>query len=283
MNILTEDEIEQIALQTFEEQGYEIINGISLERAYNEVVLTSRLVDAIARFNPTIPIEVREEAVKNVLRVQHTTLLANNEAFHKLLTEGVDVKGREGTDNKTFKVWLMDFENPFNNDFVAVNQFTVVEKHTNKRPDVILFINGLPLVVIEIKNATSENATIKNAFDQLQTYKQAIPSLFNYNSILIATDGWFAKAGTITSDWSRFSGWKIPPPAVSTPLAGIVAEPADKYNSTLFSTTQNHLEMDLMLHGMLKKRVLVDLIRYFVVFEKSKEKTIKKIAAYHQY
>ncbi|WP_310559167.1 type I restriction endonuclease subunit R [Flavobacterium sp.] len=280
MNILTEDEIEQIALQTFEEQGYEIINGIGIERAYNEVVLTSRLVDAISKLNPNIPNDVRDEAVKNVLRVQHTTLLANNEAFHKLLTEGVDVKGREGTENKTFKVWLMDFENPLNNDFVAVNQFTIVEKHTNKRPDVILFINGLPLVVIEIKNATSENATIKNAFDQLQTYKQAIPSLFNYNSILIATDGWFAKAGTITSDWSRFSGWKIPPASKEN---NKLAEPSSTYNSTLFPSEQNHLEMDIMLQGMLDKKVLIDLIRYFIVFEKTKEKTIKKIAAYHQY
>lgn len=280
MNVLTEDEIEQIALQSFEEQGYEIINGISLERAYSEVVLTSRLVDAIAKLNPTIPYEIREEAVKNVLRVQHTTLLANNEAFHKLLTEGVDVKGREGTENKTFKVWLIDFDNPLNNDFAAVNQFTIIEKHTNKRPDVILFINGLPLVVIEIKNATSENATIKNAFDQLQTYKQAIPSLFNYNSILIATDGWFAKAGTITSDWSRFSGWKIPPPPKEN---NKVEDTGTTYNSTLFPKEQNHLEMDIMLQGMLDKKVLIDLIRYFIVFEKTKEKTIKKIAAYHQY
>lgn len=280
MNVLTEDKIEQIALQTFEEQGYEIINGISLERAYSEVVLTNRLENAITKFNPTIPIEVREEALKNVLRVQNITLLANNEAFHKLLTEGVDVKGREGTENKTFKVWLMDFENPLNNDFVAVNQFTIIEKHTNKRPDVILFINGLPLVVIEIKNATSENATIKNAFDQLQTYKQAIPSLFNYNSILIATDGWFAKAGTITSDWSRFSGWKMPP----TPKENNrVEESASTYNSTLFPSEQNHLEMDVMFQGMLEKKTLIDLIRYFIVFEKTKEKTIKKIAAYHQY
>jgi type I restriction enzyme R subunit len=281
MNILTEDAIEQIALDTFAEQGYEIINGTTIDRAYSEVVLTSRLADAIDKLNPNLPNEVRDEAVKNVLRIQHTTPLANNEAFHKLLTEGVDVKGREGDQNKTFKVWLMDFDNPDSNDFIAVNQFTIVEKHTNKRPDIILFINGLPLVVIEIKNATSENATIKNAFDQLQTYKQAIPTLFNYNSILIATDGWFAKAGTITSDWSRFSGWKIPPS--KSDKLNIVSEPISTYNSTLFPIEQNHLEMDIMLQGMLEKKTLIDLIRYFIVFEKTKEKTIKKIAAYHQY
>lgn len=281
MNILTEEEIEQMALQTLQEQGYEIINGATIERPYNEVVLTNRLQNAIDKINPEIPADIREEALRNVLRVQFTTLLTNNEAFHKLLTEGVDVKGREGEQIKTFKVWLMDFQNPENNDFAAVNQFTIVENHNNKRPDVIIFVNGLPLVVIEIKNATDEKADIKAAFNQLQTYKQAIPSLFNYNSILIATDGWFAKAGTITSDWSRFSGWKIPPTKSETSNA--VAEPDTTYNSTLFPKEPTFLEMDVVLNGMLDKRTLIDLIRYFVVFEKTKEKTVKKIAAYHQY
>jgi len=281
MNILTEEEIEQMALQTLQEQGYEIINGSTIERPYNEVVLTNRLQNAIDKINPEIPAEIREEALRNVIRVQFTTLLANNEAFHKLLTEGVDVKGREGEQIKTFKVWLMDFQNPDNNDFAAVNQFTIVENHNNKRPDVIIFVNGLPLVVIEIKNATDEKADIKAAFNQLQTYKQAIPTLFNYNSILIATDGWFAKAGTITSDWSRFSGWKIPPTKPENSNA--VAEPDTTYNSTLFPKEPTYLEMDVVLNGMLDKKTLIDLIRYFVVFEKTKDKTVKKIAAYHQY
>jgi len=281
MKILTEEEIEQMALQTLKEQGYEILHGAIIQRPYSEVVLTNRLQNAIDKINPEIPAEIREEALRNVLRVQFTTLLANNEAFHKLLTEGVDVKGREGEQIKTFKVWLMDFQNPDNNDYAAVNQFTIVENHNNKRPDVIIFVNGLPLVVIEIKNATDEKADIKAAFNQLQTYKQAIPTLFNYNSILIATDGWFAKAGTITSDWSRFSGWKIPPSRAET--SNVVAEPDTTYNSTLFPKEPTYLEMDVVLNGMLDKRTLVDLIRYFVVFEKTKEKTVKKIAAYHQY
>jgi type I restriction enzyme R subunit len=281
MNILTEEEIEQIALQTLKDQGYEIINGATIERPYNEVVLTNRLQNAIDKINPEIPAEIREEALRNVLRVQYTTLLANNEAFHKFLTEGVDVKGREGEQIKTFKVWLMDFQNPENNDFAAINQFTIVENHTNKRPDVIVFVNGLPLVVIEIKNATDEKADIKAAFNQLQTYKQAIPTLFNYNSILIATDGWFAKSGTITSDWSRFSGWKIPPTKPEN--QNLVAEPDTTNNSTLFPKEPIYLEMDVVLNGMLDKKTLIDLIRYFVVFEKTKEKTVKKIAAYHQY
>ena len=280
MNILTEEEIEQMALQTLQEQGYEILNGASIERAYNEVVLTNRLQAAIDKINPEIPADIREEAARNVARVPFTNLLANNEAFHKLITEGVDVKGRDGEQIKTFKVWLIDFQNPENNDFTAVNQFTIIENHNNKRPDVIVFINGLPLVVIEIKNATDEKAHLKAAYNQLMTYKQAIPTLFNYNSFLIVTDGWFAKAGTITSDWSRFSGWKIP----ETQPENIVAEPNDSlYNSTLFPTPTANIEMDVVLSGMLNKKTIIDLIRYFIVFEKTKEKSLKKIAAYHQY
>lgn len=280
MNILTEDEIEQMALQTLQEQGYDILNGADIERAYNEVVLTNRLQAAIDKINPEIPADIREEAARNVARVPFTNLLANNEAFHKLITEGVDVKGRDGEQIKTFKVWLIDFQNPENNDFTAVNQFTIIENHNNKRPDVIVFINGLPLVVIEIKNATDEKADLKAAYNQLMTYKQAIPTLFNYNSFLIVTDGWFAKAGTITSDWSRFSGWKIP----ETQPENIVAEPNDSlYNSTLFPTPTANIEMDVVLSGMLNKKTIIDLIRYFIVFEKTKEKSLKKIAAYHQY
>lgn len=280
MNILTEDEIEQLALQTLQMQGYAVIGGATIERPYNEVVLTDRLQAAIAAINPDVPADIQEEALRQVLRVPSTNLLANNEAFHTMLTEGVDIKGREGEQIKTFKVWLLDFGNPDNNDFAAVNQFTIVENHQNKRPDVIVFVNGLPLVVIEIKNATDEKADVKTAFAQLQTYKQAIPSLFHYNSLLIATDGWFAKAGTITSDWSRFSGWKIPP---QQGLPNTVQEPYDRYHTTLFNQGPNHLEMDVLLTGMLDKPVLLDLIRHFIVFEKTKERTEKKIAAYHQY
>ncbi len=267
MNILTEEEIEQIALQTLQEQGYETIAGSSIERLHTEAVLTTRLQNAIDTINPEIPVAVREEALRNVLRVQHTTLLANNEAFHRLLTEGVDVKGRDGEQIKTFKVWLIDFQNPEANDFVAVNQCSIVENHTVKRPDIIVFINGLPLVVIEIKNATNENTTIKNAFDQLQTYQKVIPTLFNYNCFLIATDGWFAKAGTITSEWSRYSSWKIP----------------QNNSKDVIHYAQTHSEMDIVLNGMLGKKTLIDLIRYFIVFEKTKERTLKKMAAYHQY
>ncbi|WP_345332324.1 type I restriction endonuclease subunit R [Mucilaginibacter defluvii] len=277
--MLTEEEIEQMALQTLQKQGYEILNGASIERAYNEVVLTNRLQAAIDKINPEIPADIREEAARNVARVPFTNLLANNEAIHKLMTEGVDVKGRDGDQIKTFKVWLIDFQNCENNDFTAVNQLTIVENHDNKRPDIIVFVNGLPLVVIEIKNAINEKADLKAAYNQLQTYKQAIPTLFNYNSFLIVTDGWFAKAGTITSDYSRFSGWKTP----EAQFENTFSEPEEKYQTTIFPSSSGNVEMDVVFSGMLNKKTLIDLLRYFIVFEKTKDKTVKKIAAYHQY
>ncbi|GAA4924569.1 type I restriction endonuclease subunit R [Mucilaginibacter defluvii] len=279
MTMLTEEEIEQMALQTLQKQGYEILNGASIERAYNEVVLTNRLQAAIDKINPEIPADIREEAARNVARVPFTNLLANNEAIHKLMTEGVDVKGRDGDQIKTFKVWLIDFQNCENNDFTAVNQLTIVENHDNKRPDIIVFVNGLPLVVIEIKNAINEKADLKAAYNQLQTYKQAIPTLFNYNSFLIVTDGWFAKAGTITSDYSRFSGWKTP----EAQFENTFSEPEEKYQTTIFPSSSGNVEMDVVFSGMLNKKTLIDLLRYFIVFEKTKDKTVKKIAAYHQY
>jgi type I restriction enzyme R subunit len=158
---------------------------------------------------------------------------------------------------------LVDFNNPENNEFLAINQFTIIEHNQNKRPDIILFINGLPLVVIELKNAVDENATLKTAFNQLQTYKQAIPSLFTYNELLIISDGWDAQCGTITSDWGRFMSWKTKDG----------------------KTTEDELtpQMEVMFNGMLNKSTLLDLIKHFIVFEKDKHKILKKVAAYHQY
>jgi type I restriction enzyme R subunit len=157
----------------------------------------------------------------------------------------------------------MDFNVPEQNEFLAVNQFTIIEGNQNKRPDIILFINGLPLVVVELKNAVDENANVKSAFSQLQTYKQAIPSLFTYNELLIVSDGWDALCGTVTSDWGRFMSWKT------------------KDGKTTADTLQP--QMEVMFNGMLNKKTLLDLIHHFIVFEKSKDKTLKKIAAYHQY
>lgn len=269
-NTITESEIEEIALSYLQGLGYTYQLGTVIspdgdhpERQYNEVVLVTRLRDAIDKLNPNISQDAKEDALKKVLRTESPNALINNENFHRYLTDGVDVEMRTESGIRGEKIYIVDFENPENNEFLAVNQFTVVEGNQNKRPDIILFVNGLPLVVIELKNAVDENANLKSAFNQLQTYKQAIPSLFTYNSLLIISDGWDASCGTITSDYGRFMTWK----------------------SKDGQTTADHLQpqMEVLFHGMLNKHTLLDLIRQFIVFEKSDSKTLKKVAAYHQY
>ena len=270
--ILYESDIEQIFLESLrDENGYgilygpDLLEGASPERGYSEVVLKNRLRTAIERINPHVPAAAREEAFKKALRTQALTVIDNNEACHHLLTEGVDVKFSIGEGkSRTDKVWLVDFVIPENNEFLAVNQFTVVENNVNKRPDVILFINGLPLVVIELKNATDEKADVQAAFNQLQTYQQVIPSLFTYTAFEVISDGWFAKAGTISSGYSRFMEWKS--------VDGIHVV-----------DSKNQPELEPLIKGLLNKKTLLDVIRHFIVFEKAKDKTIKKLAAYHQY
>ena len=269
-NSITENEIEEIALSYLKNLGYSYILGTDIspdgehpERQYTDVVLATRLRDAIDKLNPTITQDAKEDALKKVLRTESPNTLINNETFHKYLTEGVDVEVRTVDGIRGEKVYIVDFANAENNEFLAINQFTIVEGSQNKRPDIILFVNGLPLVVIELKNAVDENATIKSAYNQLQTYKQAIPSLFTYNELLIVSDGWDALCGTVTSDFGRFMSWKTKDG----------------------ETTADHLQpqMEVMFYGMLNKKTLLHLIRQFVVFEKSDTKTLKKVAAYHQY
>jgi type I restriction enzyme R subunit len=267
---LRESEIEEIALGYLQGLGYAYQLGTVIspdgeqpERQYNEVVLTARLRAAIDKLNPTLSEDAKEDALKKVLRTESPNALINNETFHRYLTDGVDVEIRTESGIRGEKVYIVDFNNPENNEFLAVNQFTVIEGNQNKRPDIILFVNGLPLVVIELKNPVDENANLKSAFNQLQTYKQAIPSLFTYNSLLIISDGWDARCGTITSDYGRFMRWQT------------------KDGKT--EASHNDLGMQILFEGMLNKHTLLDLIRHFIVFEKSDSKTLKKVAAYHQY
>ncbi|MDB4920646.1 type I restriction endonuclease subunit R [Mucilaginibacter sp.] len=270
MNPISENDIELIAIAYLQGLGYQYLNGVDIgpdgsspERQYNEVVLVERLRSAIDRLNPGIAHEAKEDALKKVLRTDSPTALINNETFHRYLTEGIAVEMRVNSGIRGEIVYIADFENYERNEFLAVNQFSIVENNQHKRPDIILFINGLPLVVIELKNATDENATIKSAYNQVQTYKQAIPSLFTYNELLIVSDGWDAKCGTITSDWGRFLSWKT------------------KDGRTTADTLTP--QMEVMFNGMLNKQTLLDLLSHFIVFEKSKDKTLKKVAAYHQY
>ena len=277
-NRLTESEIEEFAIKQLERLGYEYIYAPSIapdtERAsYEDVLLNERLKNAIRRINPTIPHDSQEEALKEIQRINSPELLNNNEAFHRMLTEGVKVSYQKDGNQRGDLVWLIDFENPENNEFVVANQFTVIEDGNTKRPDVILFVNGLPLVVIELKNPADENATIKSAYKQLQTYKTIIPSLFTYNGFMIISDGLEAKAGSLSAGMTRFMAWKS----------------ADGKEEASHLVSQ----LETLINGMLNKETLLDLIRHFVVFEKSKKEdsktgvttisTVKKLAAYHQF
>lgn len=278
---LTENAIEQLAIELLVKQGYSYTHGAELapdaahpERAsFSDVFLDGQLRDAVARTNPSIPLDAQEQAVKEVLRISPLELLAANESFHKLLTNGVEVEYQHEGRTKGDKVWLVDFDHFDANDCLVVNQFTMIENHINKRPDLILFINGLPLVVIELKNPASENATVRSAYEQLQTYKNTIPSLFVANGLLVASDGLEARMGSLSAGFTRFMAWKT----------------ADGKQEASHLVSQ----LETMIRGVLSPATLLELIRHFTVFEKIRKEdpktglttveTVKKIAAYHQF
>ncbi|MBO7490383.1 MAG: type I restriction endonuclease subunit R [Bacteroidales bacterium] len=281
MTKLTESDIEQMTIEILQSRGYEYLYGPDIapdgqspmRTSLGEVVLREKLEAAVRRLNPSLPAAVLDEAVKTVLRIGSTDLLADNEQFHDLLTQGVTVSVHEEGEERGKKVWLVDFDDPWNNDFAVVNQFTVVENGHNLRPDVVLFVNGLPLVVMELKNAADEEATITAAYNQIETYKSQIPSLFIYNELIVISDGLEARAGSLSAGLSRYAAWK----------------------SEDGETVASHLkgELEVMLNGMLNPKTLLDLVRAFTVFEKDKHEdkatgqltitTVKKVAAYHQY
>jgi type I restriction enzyme, R subunit len=281
MSKLTENHIEAYAIELLDKHGYKYIyapdiayDGENTERDnYAQVLLLKRLENAVKRINLHIPADAQAEAIKEIQRIASPELLTNNETFHRLLTEGIPVSKRVDGDDRGDRVWLIDFKNPYNNEFVVANQFTIIENGNNKRPDVILFVNGIPLVVMELKNAVDENTTIYSAFKQVETYKAIIPSLFTYNGFVVISDGLEAKAGSISSGFSRYMAWK----------------------SADGKAEASHLvsQLETLIQGMLNKENLIDLIRHFIVFEKSKKEdaqtgittisTVKKLAAYHQY
>lgn len=237
------------------------------------VLLLGRLQSAVKRINHSIPVDSQEEAVKEIQRIASPEMLTNNETFHRFLTEGIPVSKQVDGNERGDRVWLIDFKNPYNNDFLVANQFTIIENGHQKRPDVLLFVNGIPLVVMELKNAADENTTIRSAFKQIGTYKALIPGLFTYNAFAVISDGLEAKAGTVSSDLSRFMAWK----------------------SADGKAEASHLvsQLETLIVGMLNKETLLDIIRHFIVFETSKKEdtttglttitTVKKLAAYHQY
>lgn len=219
------------------------------------MILIDRLRQAVGRINPGVPTDAHEDAIKQILRLNSPELIANNENFHRMLTEGIKVSYQKDGHSRGDLVWLVDFNNIYKNEFIVLNQYTVIENNINKRPDIVLFVNGLPLVVIELKNPADETATLHAAFRQIQTYKEAIPRLFAYNGFIVISDGLEAKAGTISSNISRFSAWKTADGKVeASPLIG---------------------QLETLIKGMLQKHTLLDLIRHFIVFEKMKKEDKK--------
>ena len=404
MTRITENSIEEFAIELLEKLGYESVYGPDIapdgdtstgsmfdkRESYEQVLLIDRLRKALKRINRNMPADILEDALKEIRRIHSPELLTNNETFHRFLTEGIPVSKRVDGDDRGDLVWMIDFKNPYNNDFLVVNQFTVVENNHTKRPDIILFVNGIPLVVIELKNAADENASIRSAFRQIETYKSLIPTLFTYNGFVVISDGMEAKAGTISSGFSRFMAWPV---CVQRTGRKSVDGKAFMYNkfytyviecedgsyyigqaSDLASRWNQHLcgqgaewtkthkpiriihheifpsreeavarekelktgfgrkwikreieagrnkpffpdgeteiraksnsdtitwhqgyisQLETLILGMLNKKTLIDLIRHFIVFEKTKKEdpetriitinTVKKMAAYHQY
>ena len=269
----TESIVEQAALAWLESLGYLVLSGpeiapgeVAAEREhYGQVWLPHRLRQALQRLNPHVPFEALEEAFRKLTRQDLSSLVANNHIVHKYLVEGVPVEYRrpDGSIGGDL-VRVLDYATPDNNDFLAVNQFTVVENRHERRPDIVLFVNGLPLAVMELKNAADEDADIWKAFNQLQTYKQQVPSLFAFNEALVISDGVQARIGTLTADREWFMPWRT--------IEG--EELADK----------NLPQLQVVLEGVFEKRRFLDMIRHFIVFEDAGGGVLaKKMAGYHQY
>jgi len=270
---LTESDVEQAALAWLESLGYTILSGPEIapgesqaERDdYRQVVLELRLRQALQWLNPDVPPDAIEEAFRKLIRLESPSLVANNHVVHKHLVEGVPVEyqrpdGSIGGD----LVRVLDYDDLENNEFLAVNQFTVVEDQHERRPDIVLFVNGLPLAVIELKNPADERATVWSAFNQLQTYKQEIPSLFAFNEALVVSDGVKARIGTLTSDREWFMPWRT--------IEG----------ETLADATLPQLQV--VLEGAFDQGRFLNLIRHFIVFEDTGGGVlVKKMAGYHQY
>lgn len=269
----TESTVEEAALIYLERLGYAILHGPDIgpggdreERTqWDQVVLVGRLEDALARLNPHANPSARAEALRRLTQPGGPALVANNHAVHRLLVNGVVVETTRADGSLGGElIRVLDFDEPANNEYVAVNQFTVVQGQMERRPDVVLFVNGLPLAVLELKNAVSEQATIRTAYHQLQTYKQDIPRLFAYNAALLISDGMAARVGTLTADWEWFLPWRT-----------IEGDAPDDDRLP---------QMQVAIEGLFAPRRFMDLVRYFIVFEDvGGGRLVKKMAGYHQY
>ena len=269
----TESDVEDAALEWLERIGWELAHGpdiapdaVDSERTdYGEVILRRRLRECLHRLNPALPAEALEDAFRKLTQVEGTTLEARNRAFHRMAVDGVTVEYRtaEGA-LRGAQVAVLDYENPINNDWLAVNQFTVVEGEHKRRPDIVLFVNGLPLALIELKNPADEKATVWTAWNQIQTYKAELSNLFAFNAVLIVSDGVEARMGTLTAGREWFKPWRT--------IGGeTLADP--------------HLpQLRVMLEGVCQWERFLTLVRDFIVFEDDGGgKLSKKMAGYHQF
>ncbi|MBC6487346.1 type I restriction endonuclease subunit R [Aeromonas hydrophila] len=268
---MTEDQLEQEVLGWLAEVGYRVVCGYDVApdsdnpwRAnFNQVLLLDQLRGAIARLNPFVPMVAREDALAQVVNLDTPAQLSANRAFHRLLVNGVPVQYQRDGETVGDFVRLVDFENPAANEWLAINQFTIKGPKHTRRPDIILFVNGLPLVVLELKNPADVHADIWKAFDQLQTYKEQIPDLFQYNEIMIASDGSEARMGSLSADAERFMQWRT--------VDGVNLDPYGEFG-----------ELETMVRGILTTAMLLDYLRFFVLFEDD-GRLVKKIAGYHQF
>ena len=270
---LDEAQVEIATVDYFRELGYQYVHGPEIapdggapERSdYGQVVLLARLRAALRRINPAVPEAAVEDTIRRITRLEDTSLVVSNRTFHRMLTDGVDVSWREKSGERHGKVWLVqrDPAKIAQNEFLVVNQFTVIEDKKNRRPDVVVFINGLPLGVIELKNPGEEKATIRHAYNQLQTYKMDVPSFFLFNEVLVISDGFSAKAGTLTAGWDRFQPWR------TIDGQGLAA--------------QGSVQLEVLIKGIFEKQRFLDYVLNFITFEDDGRAVAKKAAAYHQY
>jgi len=268
---MTEDQLEQETLSWFAEIGYTLVSGYDIavdgvspeRRNYVDVLLLERLRSAISRLNPTIPAMAREDAFQQVVNLGTPELLSANRHFHRLLVSGVPVQYQLDGETRGDYVRLIDFTHPHANEWLAVNQFTIKGAKHTRRADIILFINGLPLVILELKNPTDENADIWKAYDQLQTYKEQIPDVFHYNEVLVISDGTQARLGALSSHAERFMQWRT--------IDGVTLDPLGQFS-----------ELETLVRGVLSPALFLDYLRFFVLFEDDGT-LVKKIAGYHQF
>lgn len=259
---VNENTLEQAIILELQDKGYEYVYGPEIERDYHEVILEECFRDSILKINSGITQDIITEAYKAIKNLGLLKLEDLNASFHKFFIEGVAVPYQKDGESRTFTVRLIDFDNPETNDFKVINQYTIIEYKT-KRPDILVFINGIPMVLFELKNMANDNTTVEQAYTQIKNYQLDIPTLFHYNAFNVICDGIDTRVGTITSDFTRYMAWK--------------SENGEKpqENASDFFT--------IMLNGMFPKERLLDIIRNFIVFQDAQGKTVKILAGYHQY